>query len=54
MIPLLTDVTTDHVKPRCAGGGNGRKNLVASCYECNQYRGLWDVLLNRATDQEAK
>ena len=32
-------LTADHVIPRSHGGTNRRKNLVASCYDCNQRKG---------------
>lgn len=31
--------TLDHVIPRSKGGKDSRKNLVLSCYQCNQAKG---------------
>jgi hypothetical protein len=32
-------LTLDHLKPRCKGGGNGEGNLVTACMRCNAARG---------------
>lgn len=32
-------VTRDHVKPRSAGGGDNRNNVVAACAPCNRAKG---------------
>jgi 5-methylcytosine-specific restriction endonuclease McrA len=36
--PLL-QATVDHLQPRSRGGGNGAKNRVLCCYQCNQAKG---------------
>lgn len=30
--------TTEHLKPRCDGGGNERENIAVACRLCNQHR----------------
>lgn len=37
--------TVDHVVPLRAGGSNQLDNLVASCYECNQDKGGYGLLM---------
>ena len=34
-----TDLTLDHVKPRCKGGETVSQNLVPACLKCNQSKG---------------
>lgn len=34
--------TREHKKPRWAGGGSSRLNLIASCYSCNALKGPLD------------
>ena len=29
----------DHILPQAAGGSDGRENLAASCYRCNEFKG---------------
>lgn len=35
-----SDVTIDHVVPRCSGGKTTWRNCVASCKECNRKKGF--------------
>jgi len=30
----------DHIIPRSMGGGGNRTNLAASCYRCNEFKGV--------------
>ena len=30
----------DHIIPRSMGGGGDRANLAASCYRCNEFKGV--------------
>jgi 5-methylcytosine-specific restriction endonuclease McrA len=39
-----SNLTLDHVRPRCRGGRNDASNLVAACRECNRSKGSRDVL----------
>jgi 5-methylcytosine-specific restriction endonuclease McrA len=39
-----SNLTLDHVRPRCRGGRNDASNLVAACRECNRSKGSSDVL----------
>jgi 5-methylcytosine-specific restriction endonuclease McrA len=39
-----SNLTLDHVKPRCRGGRNDASNLVAACRSCNRSKGSSDVL----------
>jgi 5-methylcytosine-specific restriction endonuclease McrA len=32
-------LTLDHVHPRAKGGGDNPRNLITSCYLCNQSKG---------------
>lgn len=32
-------LTLDHIRPRCRGGGNESHNLVTACIQCNAKRG---------------
>jgi hypothetical protein len=34
-----SELTLDHVKPRCRGGDSFTKNLVPSCRACNRAKG---------------
>jgi len=34
-----TELTLDHVKPRCKGGESISQNLVPACLPCNQSKG---------------
>ena len=36
-------LTVDHLRPRCRGGKADPYNLMASCYECNQAKGVASV-----------
>lgn len=38
-------VTVDHLISRKNGGSSSRKNLVLSCYDCNQYRGKLQMMI---------
>lgn len=40
-LDILTykNATRDHMKPRSAGGMDGRNNIKAACYACNQTKG---------------
>jgi hypothetical protein len=33
------EATIDHILPKKKGGGNGKENLVISCFHCNQVKG---------------
>ena len=35
----LSELTIDHVHPRCHGGEDKTKNLVPACTKCNQRKG---------------
>jgi 5-methylcytosine-specific restriction endonuclease McrA len=37
--PDRTELTLDHVVPRCRGGKTSWENLVAACKRCNQRKG---------------
>lgn len=39
----LTEFTIDHVKPISKGGTDDKKNVVCSCFSCNQLKS--DMLL---------
>lgn len=32
-------MTIDHITPKAKGGKDGKANLVACCFECNQEKG---------------
>lgn len=34
------ELTMDHVVPVARGGKSNRNNIVVSCFECNQHKGL--------------
>lgn len=36
--PIGTTATVEHLKPRSQGGGTNRKNIAATCLNCNQAR----------------
>jgi 5-methylcytosine-specific restriction endonuclease McrA len=38
-----TDLTFDHVIPKCRGGRSGYQNVVLACYTCNQLKEDLDV-----------
>jgi len=44
-------LVTDHVIPRSAGGGDGRENLAASCYRCNEFKGARTHAADPATGE---
>ncbi len=35
----ISQLTLDHVRPRCFGGEDLTSNLVPSCWKCNQAKG---------------
>lgn len=43
---MTNTATLDHIIPRSRGGHNGRKNLQAACFRCNNKKG------NEATEEE--
>lgn len=49
-------MTLDHLMPKCQGGKNGNKNLVACCNECNQSKAdlSRDMFLTLRPDLKAK
>lgn len=38
-----SEVTLDHIVPKCQGGGNDITNIVGSCSECNDWKGCYLV-----------
>lgn len=46
-LPVQTNVTREHLKPKSQGGKQGGANLVAACLRCNNARGVrpwWEFL----------
>lgn len=35
----FSQITVDHIIPRCAGGSDEEENLVTSCFKCNNKKG---------------
>ncbi len=36
---LISELTVEHIMPKCLGGTNEPANLTLACLECNQERG---------------
>ncbi|MBC7970614.1 MAG: HNH endonuclease, partial [Verrucomicrobia bacterium] len=34
-----TPLVMEHILPRSQGGSDDRRNLAASCYRCNEFKG---------------
>jgi HNH endonuclease len=46
-----TPLVMEHILPRSLGGTDGQKNLAASCYRCNEFKGAKTHATDPETDQ---